>query len=60
MGKIREDEIVGAFVGGECVSWDHLNEDEKDAVTEDCLITQDDVEKGEHRYFCGRSKNQIR
>jgi len=58
MSKIKADDIVGCFVGEECVCFDCLTDDEKAAMTLDKVLTSDDVD-GDDVYFCDRSGKRI-
>lgn len=58
MGVIKFEEVVGFFVGRECVCCDCLHPDEGGDVTQEEVITQSQVE-AEDYYFCDRCQKQL-
>ena len=60
MAIFEEEEIAGAFLDQKFVCWETcLTEEEMDAITQDCLITQDHIDKGGKRFFCDRCGKQM-
>lgn len=59
MGVIRTEDIVGFFVGEECVCCDCIQPNEEAEVTQEEVITQRDVEDEDSYYFCDRHKGRI-
>ena len=58
MGVFKDDEILGYFVGEECVCRDCITAEEEKEVTQSDLITDKDI-GNEKRYFCNRCGKEI-
>ena len=58
MSIIKDDEILGYFIGEECVCRDCVTDEEEKEVTQSDLITEKDI-GNEKRYFCDRSGKEI-
>ena len=56
---IKVEDIVGYFVGQECVCCDCIRKDEETQVAQNEIITCDDTESGDNLYFCDRCEKQI-
>ena len=59
MGVIKADDIMGYFVGQECVCASCVSKDEKAEATQDKIITRNVVEEGDQLYFCDRCDEPI-
>jgi hypothetical protein len=59
MGVIKVEEIMGYFVGRECVCCDCATKAEEEDASQNEIITLDDVENGDNHYFCDRCTEQI-
>lgn len=59
MGVIKADDIVGYFIGQECVCCACADKKEEAEASLDEIITLDMVESGDEIYFCDRCKKQI-
>lgn len=59
MGVIKADDIIGYFIGQECVCCDCASKEEEAEASLDEIITLDMVESGDEIYFCDRCKKQI-
>jgi len=59
MSVIKDEEILGYFIGEECVCRECVTDDEETKeVTQSNLITDTDI-GNENRYFCDRCKKEI-
>ena len=59
MAVIRTEDIMGYFVGQECVCCDCANGQEELVVSQNEIITLNDAERGDELYFCDRCQKQI-
>jgi len=59
MSVIKVEDIMGYFVGQECVCCDCATKEEEVEVTQSEIITIDDVEDDDELYFCDRCEKQI-
>lgn len=59
MGVVKVEEIMGYFIGQECVCCDCATKEEEEVVSQNEIITLDDVERGDEYYFCDRCEKQI-
>lgn len=59
MGVIKTEDIMAYFVRGRCVCCDCVNDQEEVGVSQNDIITLDDVERGDELYFCDRCQEQI-
>lgn len=59
MATIKVEDVIGFFVGQECVCADCASIDEEVAATRDEVITRDDTDYGIVLYFCDRCNKQI-
>ena len=59
MGVVRAEDIIGYFVGQECVCCDCASKKEEEIVSQNEIITLDDVESDDELYFCDRCQKQI-
>ncbi len=58
MPVIKDDDIIGYFVGRETVCRKHISPDEEKDIAADDLILENDLD-GEDRYFCDRGGHEI-
>lgn len=59
MAVIKVEDVMGFFVGQECVCADCASKDEEASATLDEIITRDDTESSDLLYFCDRCNGQI-
>ena len=59
MGVIKTEDIMGYFVGQACVCCECTTREEEAVVSQNEIITLDDVESGDNLYFCDRCEKQI-
>jgi len=56
---IKAEDVMGYFVGEECVCADCATKDEEATVTQNEIITRDVTENEDELYFCDRCNKQI-
>lgn len=60
MGVVKVEEIMGYFIGQQCVCCDCATKEEEETITsQNEIITLDDVERSDEYYFCDRCEKQI-
>ena len=59
MGAIKSEEIVGFFIGEECVCCDCIQPNEEFEVTQEKVIVQSQIEAENSYYFCDRCQKRI-
>lgn len=59
MGVIKVDEIMGYLVGQGCVCRECATKVEEEVLSQYCIITVGDIERGDELYFCDRCEKQL-
>lgn len=58
MAVIKDDDIIGYFIGEKIVCRSCIGAGEKKGITADDVITEHDI-SAEDRYFCDRCQKEI-
>lgn len=56
----NDDQILGYFIGEECVHRKCTDRDEIADLTTDEILFEDDLRSGDTRFFCDRCKEEIK
>ena len=59
MGVIKVEEIVGFFIGEECVCCNCIQTPEESEMIQEKVIVQSALETEDNYYFCDRCKKRI-
>ena len=59
MAVISVEDIIGYWIGEQCVCCDCASQQEENEATQNEIITLADVESEDNLYFCDRCEKQI-
>lgn len=59
MTQIKDEDIVGFYVGDKLVCGECINHDEEEEMTPDTLLLRESVENTDDHYFCDRCKQRM-
>lgn len=60
MARYKNEDIVGAIIGEEVISWDHLTEEEKESLRQEQILTESQRDAADEEvWFCDRSGERL-
>ena len=60
MARYKNEDIVGAIIGEEVISWDHLTEEEKESLRQEQILTDSQRDAADEEvWFCDRSGERL-
>ena len=60
MARYKNEDIVGAIIGEEVISWDHLTEEEKESLRQEQILTESQRDAADEEvWLCDRSGERL-